>query len=69
MEADKAALFEEKQAAEQEKAGLRDELVRVEQEKLDLDSDKSGVQVRAPGGVRAHRGGAASRAEERRSHL
>lgn len=42
MEAEKAAVYGEKQALEQERTGIREELVRVEQEKMDLDTEKAG---------------------------
>ena len=42
MEAEKAEIFSQKQAVEQEKTGIREELVRVEQEKMDVENEKSG---------------------------
>ena len=42
MEAERNALWGEKQAVEQEKSGLREELVRVEQEKMEIDNEKHG---------------------------
>ena len=42
MENEKAVVYGEKQALEQERSGIREELVRVEQEKMDLDTEKAG---------------------------